>query len=192
VPAPSTPSARPRPARAAETPPGLPEDALVVAVVGRAHGVGGELRLVPTSGDPERLLGLTRVWIPTDDEPQPRPRRVLGVRIHAGSALARLEGIGSREDAARLTRSDVWASASELPAWGPDGFGLVDVVGAELFDGETRVGRVVDVVSNAGRDHFEVDHDGRRGLVPAVRDWLVQMDLPGKRIVMRLPEGLVD
>jgi len=186
-----------RPARTADDrfgspPSGVPADGLVVARAGRPHGVDGEVRLVPTSGEPERLAGLTRVWIPEADEPVAVARRIGSVRIHAGAALARIEGFESREEAARLAGKDIWASASELPPWGAGGFGLVDVVGAELFDGETKVGEVADVVTNAGQDLFEVEKDGRRVLVPAVRDWLVELDLDGGRIVMRLPPGLLD
>jgi 16S rRNA processing protein RimM len=170
----------------------VPADALIVATAGRPHGVAGEVRLVPTSGDPERLGGLTRVWIKDADEPAPVARRIESFRIHAGAALVRVEGFGTREDAARLTRKDIWALASELPPWGPDAFGLADVVGVQLWDGDRKVGEVVDVVTNAGRDFFEVESDGRRVLVPAVKDWLVEMDLPGGRIVMRLPAGMLD
>lgn len=171
----------------------LPDDALQVAVAGRPHGVSGEIRLVPTSGVPDRLRALTLVWLRRGDDDPTVARRVVGLRLHGGAALTRLEGIEDRTAASRLTGSEVWASAAELPAWGPGTFAAGDVIGAMLHDEDREVGRVVELVENAGRDYLEVEtDDGRRILVPAVKDWLVEANLPAGRIVMRLPEGLVD
>lgn len=174
---------------------GLPADALVVAKAGRPHGVRGEIRLMPESGDPERLLGLTRAWIvaPGDGSTgAPRELVIASSRPHQGVTLVRFEGIASPEAAAALTHGDVWASLAELPERGGDAFGVDEVVGATLYDGDAPVGQVVGVSSGGGRDFFEVEISGRRELIPAVKDWLVEFDRHGRRIVMRLPQGLLE
>jgi 16S rRNA processing protein RimM len=196
--------------RASELPIGssgaVPAGAVSVAKVGRPHGVRGEIRLHPESGRPERLDGVTRVWLVASSG-EVSEREVASMRVHGDAALVTLEGIDDRDVAAQWTNADAWALASELPAWAEDEFGAGDVIGAQLYRategaatssvgssdaGETLVGEVTAVVTNAGRDYFEVAHQGRTVLVPAVKDWLVEMDSGGKRIVMRLPEGLLD
>ena len=183
---------------AADTRPGraeaLPESALLVATVGRPHGVKGELRLYPVSHQPERLEGLTALWLVPPDAGSEVARRfeVEEVRLHGRAALATVRGMSQREEAAAFAGWQAHALQEELPAWGPDEFGLVEVLGAGLFDGETLVGEVTGLVEISGRDYFEVDHGGRRLLVPAVKDWLVELDLEGRRIVMELPEGLLE
>lgn len=170
-------------------PQGLPEDAILVAKAGRTHGVHGEIRLIPESGDPSRLLGLSRVWLLVAGEPA-RELRVEGARPHQGVALMLFEGIDTPEDASRLTNGEAWASFAELPPRDGDEFAVDEVVGAQLFDGERLVGEIAGVSSGAGRDFFEVEIAGQRELIPAVKDWLVEFDRPGRRIVMRLPIGL--
>ena len=170
---------------------GIPNGTLQVATVGRPHGVKGEMRLVPESGRRERLLGLTRIWLRSAGG-QVTGHAVVSLRSHLGAALARIDGIEDRDAAAALTHAEVWALESELPAREPDEFGVDEVVGWEVFDETKRVGEVTGVATNAGRDYFEVNHDGTSVLVPAVKDWLIERDPERRRIVMRLPAGLVD
>lgn len=170
---------------------GLPGDAVLVAKAGRTHGVHGEIRLIPESGDPSRLLGLTRAWLVLPGEPA-RELVVESARPHQGVALVAFEGVESPEEASLLTHAEVWALSSELPARAGDEFSVDEVLGASLHDGDALVGTIVGVSSGGGRDYFEVEIDGRRELVPAVKDWLVEFDRPGRRIVMRLPAGLLE
>jgi 16S rRNA processing protein RimM len=149
------------------------------------------MRLVPVSGDPTRIEALTRVWIVGGDA-LTRQHAVQAVRRHGEAALVTLSGVGDRDQAAELVNAEVWALGSELPRRGAGEFGLDEVVGAVLLDGDRRVGSIVGVASGAGRDFLEVEHEGRTVLVPAVKEWLVEMDLAGRRIVMRLPPGLLE
>jgi 16S rRNA processing protein RimM len=172
-------------------PRGLPAGAILVAKAGRSHGVKGEIRLMPESGDPQRLLALRNVWIVADGEP-PRAARIVGARPHSAVALVRFEGVSSPEEASRFVNAEIWADAADLPERGGDDFSIDEVLGSRLFDGDSLVGEVVGVSSGGGRDFFEVDVAGRRELVPAVKDWLIEMDRKGRRIVMRLPPGLLE
>lgn len=173
-----------------------PDDALLVGHVGRPHGVRGELRVAPVSGDAERLLGLSAVWLLRDDGGAER-RAVTGARAHAGATLLTLDGIDDRDAAAGLAHAEVWARTSELPPPGPDEFSVAEVLGCVLQDvgagAEPRdVGTVVALVDAGGRHLFEVERRGRRVLVPAVKDWLVDWSPAEKRLSMRLPNGLLD
>ena len=172
-------------------PAGVPDDALAVARIGRPHGVRGELRLRPESEDPGRLLALERAWVVARDGAVSAVR-IVSMRRHGGVALARFEGIESPEAAGVMTNGELWARACDLPAWEGDSIGVADIVGHEMWDEGRRVGPIVSVSSGGGRDYFEVEHDGRRVLIPAVKDWWVERDPVRRRIVMRLPAGLLD
>lgn len=171
---------------------GLPEQALQVATVGRPHGVRGELKLIPESGQPQRLAGVTVFWLRSRDGERVERFDVGSSRVHSGALLAQFPGIEDRDVAAGWTNAEAWALKAELPAWKDHEFGVDEVVGCELFDEDRRVGVVTGVVTNAGLDCFEVDHAGRSVLVPAVKDWLIERGIAERRIVMRLPAGLLD
>lgn len=175
----------------------MPEDAVQVATVGRPHGVHGELRFVPVSGDPSRLVGLRTTWLTPASAgagvgPSPARYAVRSVRVHGGAALVMLAGIDDRDAAGALVHAEAWARRAELPERGPDEFEPGEVIGALLLDGDVAVGPVRGVATSGGRDFFEVEHGGRLVLVPAVKDWLVRFAPEDGRIVMRLPAGLLE
>ena len=172
-------------------PAAIPEDALQVARVGRPHGVRGELRLLPESDRPARLERLTRIWLKDADD-EVAAFDVTAVRSHGEAALVTVAGIADRDAAAKWTNAEAWASRDELPAWEPDEFALSEIEGWSLFDEGSRIGPIVGVTTNAGRDYLEVERGGGTVMVPAVKDWLVEKDAAGRRIVMRLPAGLVE
>lgn len=170
----------------------IPEDAVQAATVGRPHGVRGEMRLFPESGRPERLREVSVFWLRSTDGERVGRFVVNKSRLHSGALLAQLEGIEDRDVAASWTNAEAWALDAELPEWEVDEFGVDEVVGYELFDEKTRVGVVTGVATNAGLDYFEVEHAGRSVLVPAAKDWLIERSTEARRIVMRLPPGLLD
>jgi len=122
----------------------------------------------------------------------PRLMKFAAGRPHQGVALVRFDGISSPEDASRLTHGEIWARRGELPVRKGDEFSVDEVLGATLYDGDVLLGEIAGVSSGGGRDFFEVEIAGTRELIPAVKDWLVEFDRPGRRIVMRLPSGLLE
>ncbi|MEM7249539.1 MAG: hypothetical protein AAF533_29800 [Acidobacteriota bacterium] len=102
-----------------------PSGCLLVAKVGRAHGLRGELRLFPTSGDPDRLLDLHQVWLVDPRRRAPTQHHEIDeMRIHGPQVLVMLSDISDRTAALELTHRLVWARPEELPEWGEDEFGL--------------------------------------------------------------------
>lgn len=169
----------------------IPADGLRVGTLGRPHGVAGEVRVRPESGDPERLLGLRDAWLVKDGRGM-LPVAIAHARRHGEATLLVLEGLASREAVAEWTGAELWARRRDLPATDDLEFLPEDVIGAELYDEDRCVGPITGVASANGRDYLEVDHAGRKVLVPAAKDWLVRRDPAARRIVMRLPQGLLD
>lgn len=78
-----------------------------------------------------------------------------------------------------------------------DEFYMEDIIGfvAEVVDEQgTRVaeGRVTDYYDSEANPLFGLELGGREVLVPAVEEFIVQIDFEGERIVFLLPEGLME
>ncbi|MBQ5894671.1 MAG: 16S rRNA processing protein RimM [Rikenellaceae bacterium] len=78
-----------------------------------------------------------------------------------------------------------------------DEFYMEDLIGfvAEVVDEQgTRVaeGRVTDYYDSDANPLFGLELSGREVLVPAVEEFIVQIDFEGERIVFLLPEGLME
>ncbi len=143
----------------------------------------------PVPGAPQ--LVLEDAWFPTGK--------------NAGRVVLKLSGCDTISQAEALAGQRLLVPASALPALAPDTFFVGDLVGCTLFDGAAPVGTVTDVefaMAPDGRTRLEDAApllavtlanatEAEPALVPFVRAWLDSVDIPARRIVMRLPEGML-
>ena len=165
---------------------------VLIGRVGRPFGRRGEVFVEPLNGDPARFHEMESAVV----VPPGRPARRMALRsarIHKGRPVARFARMRTIDDAESLRGSDVRVSASELPELPPDRFYCDDLIGcrAETPDGAP-LGEVTDVVDTAGPGLLVLSNpDGGEDLVPFVAALCVTVDLPRRRLVLDLPEGLV-
>jgi len=133
---------------------------------------------------------------------------------NAGRIVLKLSGCDSISEAEALSGQQILIPATLLPALAPDTFFVGDLLGCDLFDsaapnGPNHVGRVVDVQFATGPDGRTRLEDAapllgiellssasaeevEPTLIPFVRAWLDTVDIPARRIVIRLPAGRLD
>lgn len=165
------------------------EELVVVGRVVRAHGLRGEL-VVASDGDTLLDLGPEDVvWL---GDP-PEPHGWCGARPHKGRVLLTVVGVEDRDAAEALRGSAVRVVDSIRAAPGEEEAWVEDLVGCRLLADDRRpLGEILGVVDAAAHDLLEVESPtGERFLVPMVREWLVELRLSDREIVMRLPDGLV-
>ena len=164
---------------------------LTVARIGRAHGLRGEVALDLRTDDPERRLAVGQVL---DTDPAGAgPLTVAATRAQHGKWYASFAEVPDRTAAEALQGTELVVDADadddEEDAWYPH-----ELVGlrAEHVDG-----RVLGTV--AGLEHLPA-HDvlvleeagtGVRTLVPFVHAIVPVVDVPGGRVVLDPPGGLL-
>jgi len=163
-----------------------------VGRVVRAQGIEGEVTIrletdVAACVEAGRTLHVGREGSP------PRPLRVQASRVQGSRATVKFGGVLTREEAEALLGAAVTMPRSEAPPL-PDGsFYQADLVGlrVETEAGEP-LGDVVDIVVTGGADVLVVRRGAGEWLLPVARAFVVAVDLPGSRLVVRVPEGLAD
>jgi 16S rRNA processing protein RimM len=162
---------------------------LTVARIGRAHGLLGEVALDLRTDDPETRLapGESLATVP----PEAGPLVVERVRLHQGRWLVTFAGVVGRTAAEDLRGTELVVEAEdsdEEDAWYPH-----ELAGlrAELADG-TVVGIVEGLEHLPAHDMLLVkETDGSRTLVPFVHAIVPVVDVPGGRVVLDPPGGLL-
>jgi 16S rRNA processing protein RimM len=166
---------------------------LVVARIGRAHGLRGEAVLDLRTDDPE-----TRLAVGTTLATQPAsagPLTITRVRVHQGRWLATFAEVADRTAAEALRGVELVVevdASDEEDAWYPH---ELRGLRAELTDG-TVVGEVVALEHLPAQDALliaETLPDGAtvRTLVPFVRAIVPVVDVAGGRVVLDPPGGLL-
>lgn len=167
---------------------------IAVGVIRKAHGVRGEASVEPWTESPERFHDLEAVTLVSPDEKETRETSVESVRIHAGRALLKFAGIDTPEDVQLLHNWTVEIPETEARALDEDEYFLHDLVGLTLVDAEGRErGVVVEAYEGGAGILLNVKRpDGRTFELPFAADLCTEIDLPAKRMVVSLPEGIED
>ena len=166
---------------------------LIVGRVARAHGVGGEVAVDVRTDDPDSRFALGRVL---DTDPADRgPLTIEQTRWHSGRLLVRFAQVSDRTVAEALRGTLLVADSSTSAApEDDDDFWDHDLVGlrVETAEGLT-LGTVEEVLHPPGQPLLAVRRtDGGELLVPFVRAIVPTVDVASGRIVVTLPDGLLE
>jgi 16S rRNA processing protein RimM len=166
---------------------------VVVARVGRALGVKGDLLVDVLTDEPERRLAPGAVL---DIAGQARTLTIESSRPHGGRLCLHFAGVDDRSIAEQLTglMLEVERSADERPD-DPDEFYDDALVGLEVVTGEgQRVGSVTEVLHLPGQDVLAVRDSASAPeiLVPFVAEIVPVVDVDAGTIVINPPDGLLE
>ncbi|HEX8171647.1 MAG TPA: ribosome maturation factor RimM [Thermoanaerobaculia bacterium] len=169
-------------------------DRIALGVIRKSHGVRGEASIEPWTDSLERFDDLQSVTLVSPDESQTREARVESVRAHAGRVLVKFSGVDSPEAVQLLHNWTLEIPESEARALEADEYFLHDLVGLTLIDADgNERGVVTEVYEGGGGILLNVKRgDGKTYELPFAADLCTEIDVPGKRMVVSLPEGLDD
>ncbi len=168
----------------------------IVARLVRPQGRHGEILADLLTDFPERFAERKRLYLVASETSQTPGREMTLERHwpHKGRVVLKFSGIDSISDAESLRDLLVAIPASERARLAEDAVYISDLIGCEIVDvtsGPMSVGKVTDVDREAGLLIIQPT-PGDEILIPFAKEYLVDIDLPGKRINMRLPVGLLD
>lgn len=167
-----------------------PDDALLVGRIARAHGNRGQVIVNLETDFPEERFKTGALLLVGD---RATPRRIRDVRFHQGRPIIGLDGIETMDEAEALAGADLRMRASLLPSLPPDTFYRHDLVGCDVRDvSGVPLGTVVAVDGPMERSCLVVNGPAGEVLIPLAADICVRVDPQGRRIDVRMPEGLLE
>ena len=166
-------------------------DRVCLGVIVGAQGVRGEVRIKPFTAEP----GDVGAYGPVSDK---GAARVFDLKIRGqakGVVIAALKGVVDRNAAEALKGIELYVDRARLPATDDeDTFYHADLVGlAAVDENDKPVGQVAAVFDHGAGDVLDIRLvDGKSITVPFTKAVVPVVDLAAKRIVVMMPEGLLD
>jgi 16S rRNA processing protein RimM len=165
---------------------------VAVGFVRRPHGLAGEVTVEPLGDLTDSFEpGASYVWKTGE---RVRELKVSGKRGHSGRMLISFEGIADVDAARELAGGVLCVPFERLPERPPDFYSNDDVEGWRCEDPAGLLLGVVRFLEEtpAGPQLTLETPAGKEVLVPFVRPLVVEIDAASKRIVLDLPDGLMD
>ncbi len=165
---------------------------LQIGKVANTHGVKGEIKVIPLTDNIERFNNLD--WVYIDRFGNMERRNVLGVKFFRSLVILKLEGINNMNEAEALKGMFLLVDRENAVKLPENTFFICDIVGCEVFEENgNMLGVVKDVLQTGSNDVYVVGNkNGQDILIPALKSVVKEVSTEEKKIIVSIPEGLID
>lgn len=166
-------------------------DFITIARVVKTQGRHGEVAAELHTDFPEKFAERKRLFA-LDASGSRRELQLEEHWLHKSYVVLKFAGVESISEAEALVGCEIQVPREqrvELDA----GAYVSDLIGCEVFDQGRAIGSVKDVQFGAGEAPLLVVNEGSKEiLIPFAQEFIVGIDVEGKRIQMKLPVGMLD
>ena len=162
-----------------------------IGIITKPQGIKGEVRVLPTTDDPERFGLLSEVHVRFPHGPETM-YKIKSARQHKGFVLLQFDDVNDRNAAEKLVRGVLLIPESAALPLEKDEYYIRDLVGlvVKTEDG-TVLGTVENVFPTGANDVYIIkDEDGKSFMIPAIKDVVLDVSMEDRVMTVRLIEGL--
>ncbi len=161
---------------------------ILIGKIVNAVGLKGEVKVYCYTDRKERFQELGDIWV------EDSLRHIQKVRYQGNVAILKLEGVDDRNAAEAQKNKGVFMEESQLAELPEDTYYVRDLVGIHVLQEDgSLLGELTDVIQNSGQDLYQIKLEtGKNILLPAVREFVLKIEMDERQMTVSLPEGLLD
>ncbi len=168
------------------------KDCFYLGKITKKFSFKGEVLIYLDTDEPELYDEMESVFVDINNNLV--PFFIESSSVHRNDFLrVKFEDVDTEEAADEILGKHVYLPLTMLPELEGDKFYFHEVIGFEIEDKTLGiVGKIESINDTTAQPLFEVKQGVREILIPMIDQFLVKIDRANKKIIMDLPEGLVD
>ena len=168
------------------------QDCFYLGKIAKKFSFKGEVLIYLDTDEPELYEDMESVFVEFNKNLV--PFFIENSNLHKGDFLrVKFEDVDTEEDADEIMGSEIYLPLNMLPKLTGNKFYFHEVIGFEIEDQRLGVfGKIVSINDTSAQPLFEVINGTVEILVPMIDQFLVKIDRENKKVIMNLPEGLVE
>lgn len=161
---------------------------ILIGKIVNVVGLKGELKVYCYTDKKEQFEELDQIWL------QDKKYPVQKARYQGNVVILKLQGIDDRNQAEAQRNKGVYIEEADLAQLPEGTYYVRDLIGSTVIDEDgTLLGQLSDVIQNSAQDLYEVNTKEKKSiLIPAVKEFILDIDMQEKIIQVKLPEGLLE
>ncbi len=168
------------------------EEKFRVGVITSAHGIRGEVKVFPTTDDPQRFRRLKEVTLDTGRGYV--DLHIQNVKFFKNMVILKFEEYDSINEVESCRGKELWIRRNQAVALKQNEYFIADLVGMTVTEEDGSVlGTLADVIQTGANDVYVIKREnGKEILLPAIRQCVLHVDVEAGRMQVRLLPGLLD
>lgn len=141
--------------------------------------------ITPLTDFPERFSGMEEIYVKSRDGWE--KMKFASAALIGGRPVIRFDGVGSPEEAARMTNRELAVPKDQMVSLPEGEFFVFDLIGCDVFEQTSgqQIGKVIDVEKYPANDVYVVQTTENKQLqVPVVGEFVKDIDVITKRIIV--------
>ena len=159
---------------------------LVVGYLRRAHGLRGEMLMDILTDFPDRITQGKKIYLGETH----REMTIRSIRPNNKVLLIAFEGFDTPENAGTLRNQNVYVRTDQVPPLPEGEYYHHELLGLKVVDESGKYLGILDEILETGANDVYVikDETGHEILIPAVPDYVKNINLEVKEIIVSLPQ----
>jgi 16S rRNA processing protein RimM len=168
------------------------EDCFYLGKIAKKFSFKGEVLIYLDTDEPELYENMESVFVEFNKNLV--PYFIENSSLHKNDFLrVQFEDVDSEQEADTLLGCDIYLPLNMLPKLEGNKFYFHEVIGFEIEDKRLGIfGKIVSINDTTAQPLFEVVNGNVELLIPMIDQFLVKIDRENKKVIMDLPEGLVE
>lgn len=166
------------------------EEYFEIGQIVNTNGLKGVLKVKPFTDDLKEFESFKSIYIQKKSElVEFKIEKVWYVK---NMVLLKLQGIDDIDEAEKYRNLYLKVERKALPKLPENSYYITDLIGCDVIteDGED-LGKIDDIFSTGSNDVYVVkDELGKQILLPAIKEVIKTVDIPNRKIIVKLMEGL--
>ena len=168
------------------------EDCFYLGKIAKKFSFKGEVLIFLDTDEPELYENMESVFVEFNKNLV--PFFIENSNLHKNDFLrVKFEDVDDEAEADSIMGCEIYLPLNLLPKLEGNQFYFHEVIGFEIEDQRLGVfGKIVSINDSSAQPLFEVVNGNVEILVPMIDQFLVKIDRENKKVIMDLPEGLVE
>lgn len=159
----------------------------IVGVITNSHGIKGGVKVYPYTFDNNRFKEYGEVYLGDEKEKV----HIKNVSFQKNLVLLTFEEYDDINQILKFKDCDIFIKDEDRKELDNDNYYLGDILGSEVYDqNEEFLGNIVEILQGASNDVYVVKNKNIIGNIPAVKEFIKEVDTTNKIIRINKIEGL--
>ena len=170
------------------------QEKLRVGTIVTTHGLKGEVKVYPTTDEPERFYDLKKVWLDRSGKMENMIRlEVENVRFSKNLALVKFKEYDSIDDVMAIRKGELYVDRSDAIPLEEGEYFVGDIIGCKVLDeNDAELGTVKEFIETGAHDVMLVKTEGKDLMIPYCDPFIIEKAPEEGYIRVHLIPGLLD